>query len=222
MLKGLTLSFDDKRVSVLLGPSGCGKTTLLNILSAVVRSDSGTIEGLDGLRVSYLFQEPRLLPWATVAGNIDLVLRDTYDEPERGAIIRRFLHLVGLSKFERFYPDALSGGMRQRVAVARAFAFPGDLLLMDEPFQALDLVLKLSLMDSFETLWKEDMRTAVFVTHDIQEALLAGDDIYVLSSRPAQVVSHLRNDVPRSERSLRNDGILELERTLYGLFGLSR
>jgi len=227
----MSLDLKEGAVSVILGPSGCGKTTLLNVLSGVVAPDFGTVAGLSGCRISYLFQEPRLLPWRTVEGNLDFVLRDSSGDAEREGrgtsartheLIGRFLDLVGLAEFRDYYPDSLSGGMRQRVAIARAFAFPADLLLMDEPFQALDLSLKVSLMGAFESLWRQDRRTVLFVTHDVQEAVLLGDAITVLSARPACIVGSLRNDVPHGERSLRDERLLALERELYSLLGVAR
>ncbi len=238
----LSLDLEEGAVSVILGPSGCGKTTLLNILSGVTEADAGTIAGISGRRTSYLFQEPRLLPWKSVEGNLDFVLRGARPGPSRAEdrtaggpharrggpqagdreLISRFLDLVGLSEFKDYYPDSLSGGMRQRVAIARAFAFPADLLIMDEPFQALDLSLKVSLMGAFEKLWQADQRTVLFVTHDVQEALLLGDVVTVLSPRPAAVVGSLRNTLPHGGRSLRDGRILDLERELYLLLGVAR
>ncbi len=231
VFEGLSLDLEEGAVSAILGPSGCGKTTLLNILSNVVAADLGTVSGLSGRRISYLFQEPRLLPWRTAEGNLDFVLQGSYGEAGRDGpraslsrreLIERYLDLVGLAEFKGYYPDTLSGGMRQRVAIARAFAFPAEVLLMDEPFQALDLSLKVSLMAAFESLWRQDRRTVLFVTHDVQEALLLGDAITVLSARPAGVVGAVRNDIPHGERSLRDERLLDLERDLYSLLGVAR
>jgi len=224
----LSLDLEEGSVSAILGPSGCGKSTLLNILSGVVSAEVGTVSGLSGRRISYLFQEPRLLPWRTVEGNLDFVLQDSYGKANREEasvpkreLTGRLLDLVGLTEFKGYYPDTLSGGMRQRVAIARAFAFPAEVLLMDEPFQALDLSLKVSLMGAFESLWRQDRRTVLFVTHDVQEALLLGDAIAVLSARPACIVGSLRNDIPHGERSLRDGRLLDLERELYALLGVA-
>jgi NitT/TauT family transport system ATP-binding protein len=218
VFENLTLELQDRKVTVLLGPSGSGKTTLLDILAGTLEPDTGTVDLPEDPTVSYIFQEPRLLPWKTVRGNIEFVLRGLYDRREIRARSETFIDLVGLSRFSGYYPDQLSGGMKQRVAIARAFAYPGKLLLMDEPFKGLDLALRLSLIRAFESLWAADPRTTVFVTHDIQEALLAADEIVVFSPLPARVVKRLPVPVPKSERSLERPKLLELERTLYRLF----
>ena len=217
VLDSLSMDIFEDRVTVILGPSGCGKTTLLNIISGTDRDYTGKIHGLDGKVISYLFQEPRLLPWKTVRGNMEFVLEGAAPGGERNGVIDRHLEMVGLLDFDGYYPDQLSGGMKQRAAVARAFAYPSDVLLMDEPFQALDLALKLSLLDSFLTLWEKSRRTALFVTHDIQEAILLGERIYVLSDRPAKPLACISLDVPHRERSLEDPRLLRIEQDLYRL-----
>ncbi len=223
VFENLNIEFPEKHVTAVLGPSGCGKTTLLNLISGVLQPDSGRvqIEEADGsgktARIGYLFQEPRLLPWRTVRGNVEIVLEGIYNSSERRAVAEQFLKAVGLDGFLDYYPHALSGGMRQRVAIARAFAFPAALMLLDEPFQALDLKLKLGLSTLFIGLWDRDPRTTVFVTHDIQEALILGDRITVLSERPARIAGEFENPLPAGERELSNPRLLELERRLYAL-----
>jgi NitT/TauT family transport system ATP-binding protein len=218
VFRDLSLRLSSEGITAILGPSGCGKTTLLHVVAGLVRPDAGTVTGLAGKRVSYLFQEPRLLPWKTVWGNLELVLHDVAEASERRARIERFLAMVELAESGHSYPHELSGGMRQRAAIARAFAYPGDVLLMDEPFQALDLGLKLSLLRQFESLWLAEPRPAVFVTHDIHEALVLGDEILVFSPRPARLRRVLQNRVPRPDRDLRNPELLALERELYAAF----
>ncbi len=217
VFSGLDFDMPEKRITVLLGPSGCGKTTILNILSGNLPLDSGTVTGTEGKRISYLFQEPRLLPWKTVLGNIEFVLGETMPEEEKRARIKRFLSLVGLSGSEKLYPRQLSGGMRQRTAIARAFSFPSEIILMDEPFQALDLNLKVSLLKAFVPLWEEESRTALFVTHDIQEALLLGHRIILLSALPAVIRSSIECPLPLYERNLADPALQKIERTLYEL-----
>lgn len=212
-----SLELPDRHVTAILGPSGCGKTTLLNLISGLLSPDSGEVSGVQGERISYLFQEPRLLPWKSVRKNIELVLTPFFTPDELAERSLSFLDMVGLSRFADYFPHELSGGMRQRAAVARAFAYPAGLMLMDEPFQALDLHLKLALIGLFEKLWTRDKRTALFVTHDIQEAVLLGDSIVVLYGPPAVIQRKIRNPIPREQRSLKEHGILELEQQLYSL-----
>jgi len=211
------MEFPEKQVTAVLGPSGCGKTTLLNLISGVISPAGGSVVVENGGRIGYLFQEPRLLPWKTVRRNVELVLEQIYERKRRRELANQFLDAVGLGEFLDYYPYALSGGMRQRVAIARAFAYPADLMLLDEPFQALDLRLKISLSTLFIRLWGRDPRTTVFVTHDIQEALILGDRIVVLSDRPARPVGEFENPMEAGRRELSDRRLNELERRLYGL-----
>ncbi|MGE5453771.1 MAG: ABC transporter ATP-binding protein [Methylocystaceae bacterium] len=211
----LTLTAEANRLTCILGPSGCGKSTLLNIISGLIKPDAGDLEGFAGQPVSYIFQEPRLLPWKTVGGNLDFVLKDQLTSSERQEKIQRYLEMVELSAFADYYPYQLSGGMRQRVAIARAFAYPSSLLLMDEPFTGLDLSLKQTLITAFIRLWALDQRTVFFVTHDINEALLLGDDILILTNRPAQVKSRLSLSLPQTERELENPVLTGYYKELY-------
>jgi NitT/TauT family transport system ATP-binding protein len=207
------------RTSVLLGPSGCGKTTLLNLLAGLLAPESGTllVHGLPAgeARVSYLFQQPRLLPWLTVEQNLDFVLSPDIPRRERQARIREHLRQVSLEDAAGKYPGGLSGGMAQRAAMARAFCFESEALLMDEAFQGLDLPLKFSLIASFQALMTRRPKTTLFVTHDIREALLVGDDIFVLSQPPARIVFSLANPVPRSMRSPDCADFPHLEKDLF-------
>jgi len=217
VLEDLTLEVEGNRLICILGPSGCGKTTLLNLVAGIIRPDRGELIGLAGKQVSYLFQDTRLLKWKTVRGNIDFVLKDRMTPARRREVVDRYLAMVELTDFQDYYPDKLSGGMKQRVAIARAFAYPADILLMDEPFAALDLSLKLTLISSFIRLWLVDRRTVFFVTHSIEDALLLGDDIFVLTERPARVKKHVLVDIPHLERDLQDERMVQLERRLYGM-----
>jgi NitT/TauT family transport system ATP-binding protein len=210
VFRDFSVDLPDNTVTAVLGPSGCGKSTLLHLLAGILVPASGSAGGGDEGAVSYLFQEPRLLPWLTVRQNVEIVNR----EP---GITDKYLEIVGLGKAASLFPSALSGGMRQRVAMARAFAFDAKLLLMDEPFQALDLALRISLVEAFRKLWEEDPRTAIFVTHDVQEALFLGDSILVLHGTPAEVAGKFDNPVPGHERRLDNRELLSLEAELYRL-----
>jgi NitT/TauT family transport system ATP-binding protein len=181
-----TLEFPKSRITAILGPSGCGKTTLLHILAGLVRPDRGRVYSAS--QVSYLFQEPRLLPWLTVRENLALVLRDKIDLSGWDERIDRYLQAVGIANYQKFYPAQLSGGLRQRAALARAYSYPAPLLLMDEPFKSLDVKTRFRLIADFLRLWEEEPRTVVTVTHDIREAVLLGDEIVVLSDKPAAIV----------------------------------
>lgn len=217
VFRDLDIDVEESGVTALLGPSGCGKTTLLDIIAGATRPDSGRISGIEGRRVGYVFQDPRLLPWKTVAANIEFVLRELYDPAERRRHSERWIDLVGLSAFSRYYPSELSGGMRQRVGIARAFAYPSSILLLDEPFQGLDLGLRLGLARLFDEVWRADRRTTLFVTHEINEALLLADRLYVLSALPARVSGHFEINVPHGSRSLAGEELVEIERSLYSL-----
>ncbi len=168
--QNFSLETDDNKVTCILGESGCGKTTLLNAIAGLVPY-LGTISPLN---ISCVFQTPRLVPNLTVLGNLKLIGA----EEDRA---REILRQVGLDGKAGAYPSMLSGGERQRVALCRAFIYPADLILMDEPFSSLDLKTKLSVMDLFKNLRSESGRGAVFVTHDIDEALYLSDRIVVLS-----------------------------------------
>ncbi|MCK5198604.1 MAG: ABC transporter ATP-binding protein [Spirochaetales bacterium] len=218
IFKNFNIKIPASKVSVILGPSGCGKSTLLNIIHGILTPDSGVIEKENCSAISYLFQEPRLLPWKTVSQNIELILKNHYNHQQRQKIIMHYLKIIGLSDFSDYYPSELSGGMRQRVSIARAFAYPAEIILMDEPFQALDPGLKLNLTKLFSSLWIEDNRTSLFVTHDITEAIFLGDEIFVLSStKPSTLVDHIINPVPRGERHPEDPECLKIEARLYGL-----
>ena len=218
----LSLAVPVREITVILGPSGCGKTTLLNIIAGLISQDSGEIicDAVDKL-ISFIFQEPRLLPWVSVSRNIDLVLQTVFpDKDQRRERIVRFLGLVGLSDSVEMFPGELSGGMKQRVSIARAFAYPSNLILMDEPFQSLDLKLRIELIRAYTRLWERDPRTTLLVTHDVREALLLADTIHLLSDRPAEVVESFEVKTDRSDRFLGDEALLALEQRIYAAMEL--
>ena len=183
-----SLEIEEGRITCLLGASGCGKTTLLNMLAGLTPYE-GKIENVPE-RISYIFQEERLLPNLTVKQNVALVLGKNAD----GKKISEMLGKVELSGKENAYPSELSGGQAQRVSIARAFAYPSGLILMDEPFSSLDTALKIRLMGVFCRLWEEEKRTAVFVTHDAEEAYMLAHRAILL--RGGRVAADLREDSP--------------------------
>lgn len=169
-----SICFEEGKITCILGPSGCGKTTLLNILGGITSPDSGALSGFDGKRFSYIFQDARLLPWKTVRGNIEFVADRGLSASQRSAKVDGLLDRVELSKFADYYPWQLSGGMKQRVSIARSFAIPSDIILMDEPLNGLDAALKRTMIAWFKQIWDSDPRTVIYVTHDEEEAELLG------------------------------------------------
>jgi len=214
--------FDDFNINIkvnnitcILGPSGIGKTTLLNIISGLTNHDSGDISDFNKKTFSYIFQEPRLLKWKTVYENILFVLKDIFPYEKSKAVTDKIIDIVGLKDFRDYYPDKISGGMSQRVSIARAFAYPSDILLMDEPFKSLDIKLKKKLIDSFFYLWDMDKRTVIFVTHDIDEAAYLGDDIFILEdTRPTSIKNHVTISVTQKERLEDHNKINEIKKML--------
>ena len=219
VFNNLSLKIPEREITVILGPSGCGKTTLLHSIAGLVELNSGEIfreAAVTDNSLSYIFQEPRLLPWMCVSKNIDLVLQKAFpDSDQRRERVNRFLDLVGLSDYTEMYPEELSGGMKQRVSIARAFAYPSSLILMDEPFQLLDLKLRIELIREYIKLWDLDTRTTLLVTHDVREALLLADTIILLSDRPAAVLENFPVSIDRSDRFLGKGEMLAVEQRIY-------
>jgi NitT/TauT family transport system ATP-binding protein len=183
----------------LLGASGCGKSTLLNLVAGLDATTAGAVE-VHG-RTTLMFQEAALFPWLTAQGNVELALKlQRVPKAKRRVRVRDLLRVVHLEGFERKLPHELSGGMRQRVQLARALAQGADILLMDEPFGALDAMTRDLLHDEIERLWREQGLTILFVTHNVREAVRLGDRVVLLSSRPGRVVAEFAVDIPRPRR----------------------
>jgi len=198
--ENFNLSIHENKITCILGPSGCGKTTLLKLISGITSMDSGELQGFGDKSISYLFQENRLLPWKTLADNIAFVLKPHFPKEEVQKKVATYLDLVQLRDFKDYYPHEVSGGMNQRVAIARAFAYPSEILLMDEPFKGLDGKLKQELLEVFVQLWSKDRRTVLYITHDVDEAIMLGDDIYVFSGTPTKVRKNLSISCCKKER----------------------
>lgn len=198
-LQDVDLSVADGEFVTLLGPSGCGKSTLLNIMAGIDEPTQGSVTFSDRLkRKAYLFQRDTLLPWRTAVRNVEIGLQAL--NLSRGEQRKRAMHwlrLVGLDGFEHSYPSQLSGGMRRRVALATVFAHEPEVLFMDEPFGAVDAQTRLQLQGELLTLWERQQCTVIFVTHDIEEALLLGDRVVVMASRPGRIIDSFGVDVPR-------------------------
>jgi NitT/TauT family transport system ATP-binding protein len=221
VIDGISLCLAPESITVLFGPSGCGKSTLLNLIAGLKEPDSGERIGFDGCRFSYAFQEARLLPWLDCRENAAFALAGAFGpgfgRGEAYARIDRFLAAAGIAEAAELKPSELSGGMRQRLSLVRAFAYPSDILLLDEAFQAVDLRMKLELMNVFLSLWQEERRTVVCVTHDVEEAAYLADRAVVLSPRPARIVDSFEVEVPRDERALGARAMMEAESRLYKL-----
>ncbi len=185
VLRELSLTISRGEFVAVVGPSGCGKTTLLNLLSGYDQPSSGSIER-DG-QVRMVYQQDGLFPWLTVAENIALGLRHLRNKSEQEHQTNELVGLIRLEGFEHHYPHQLSGGMRQRVELARALAGDSDILLLDEPFSSLDYLTRLRLRQELARLLDERPRTVALVTHDIEEAAQLADRVIVLSERPAQI-----------------------------------
>ncbi|WP_430436552.1 ABC transporter ATP-binding protein [Oceanibaculum nanhaiense] len=201
-LNDVDLAIDQSEIVSLVGTSGCGKSTLLRILSGLESASHGRV-AIDGDAVSgphpeigMVFQEARLMPWLTVADNVRFALNGE-DKPSQDRKIADVLAKVGLADFAQAYPRQLSGGMAQRVAIARALVRRPSILLLDEPFSALDSFTRLQLQDHLLELWREERFTMVFVTHDVEEAVALSDRIVVMRGNPGHIHAEFALDLPR-------------------------
>jgi ABC-type nitrate/sulfonate/bicarbonate transport system ATPase subunit len=203
-LSPVSLTIEQGRFVSLIGPSGCGKSTIFNIVAGLLEPSGGRvlIDGADATgtigRVGYMLQKDLLLPWRTVLDNVILGM-EIQSVPLRTARERALplLHRYGLSGFEYLYPNALSGGMRQRAALLRTLLFDTDIILLDEPFGALDAQTKLQMQEWLLGLWSDFGKTVVFVTHDIEEAIFLSDEVHVMATRPGRIVESIAVPIPR-------------------------
>jgi len=203
-LDDITLEVASGEFVCLLGASGCGKSTLLNLVAGLDRPSAGTItvgNGTGDTRTSLMFQESALFPWLTARGNVELPLKiRKFPKAQRRSKAMELLELVNLGGFADKLPHELSGGMRQRVALARALAQEADVLLMDEPFGALDAMTRDVLHEELERLWTETKLTVIFVTHNVREAIRLGDRVVLLTSRPGRIAEEYPVTIPRPRR----------------------
>lgn len=202
VLDGIDLSIRPGEFVCIVGGSGCGKSTLLRIIAGLERDFQGSVSLGDtpitgpGLDRGYVFQEPRLFPWLTVEGNIGFGLADQPEERRR-ELVQRHLELVGLKHFESSYPHQLSGGMAHRAAIARALVGLPQVLLLDEPFGALDALTKIRMQQEILRIWEAERSTVILVTHDIDEAVYLADRVVVLSPRPGRIRHIVNVNLPR-------------------------
>ncbi|MBI5648902.1 MAG: ABC transporter ATP-binding protein [Chloroflexi bacterium] len=239
-IRGVSKTFQSKRGSLtafdpidldiregefvcLLGPSGCGKSTLLNIIAGLDKPTRGEVR-VDGRVVTragtervMIFQNAALFPWLNVFDNVKFGLNMIgVAKPERQIVARRYLQMVHLAEFERAFVHELSGGMKQRVAIARALALNPDILLMDEPFGALDAQTRDVLHDELQAIWSNTRKTIVFVTHNVREAVVLGDRVIVLSARPARIKQEFVIDLPRL-RQIESYAVVDRARAISAL-----
>jgi sulfonate transport system ATP-binding protein len=221
VLRDINLTISRGQFVSIVGGSGCGKSTLLRIIAGLENSHTGTIE-LDGKPIrgpgldrGLVFQEHRLFPWLTVAENIAFGLSGSKREKEQE--VRDHLQLVGLNGFASAYPHQLSGGMAQRAAIARAIANRPEILLMDEPFGALDAFTKIQMQEEVLKIWRAEQATVILVTHDIEEAIFLGDQVLVMSNRPGTVRTTYPIPISRP-RDRNSPEFVELRRQIYNEF----
>lgn len=212
VIENLSFEINENEIVAIIGPSGCGKSTLLNIISGIIKNFDGVMESSKP-RIGYVFQEDRLLPWLNVFENVKIVNDDSKEED-----ILKIIEDVGLKNFEKSYPDTLSGGMKQRCAIARGFNFDCDLLLMDEPFKSLDYNLRIEMLDTLINLWKKGQKSILFVTHEIDEALTVANKILVLKKSPTCVFKEFVLDKSTiGKRDINSDEFIEVRRQIINL-----
>ena len=225
VLDNVSLEVGKGEFVCLLGPSGCGKSTMLNVIAGFLTPTSGrvlidgqAVRGPDRRRV-FVFQERGVFPWLTVEGNIGFGLFDL-PQAERETRIAHYVEMAGLKGFEKAYPRELSGGMKQRVEVARALAVDPDMLYLDEPFGALDSITRLVMRSELLRIWEAERKTIIFVTHDIDEAVQLSDRVIVLSARPAKIQTIVDIDMPHP-RDISSPRYLELRDGILDAIGLA-
>lgn len=195
VLGGIDIEIEERKITAILGESGCGKSTLLNIIAGKIKDYSGEIifEREHEKGISYVFQEDTLIPWKTVYNNLEFVLKGKVEKSELDKRIKKYLKIVNLEGSEKEFPNMLSGGMKRRVGIARAFAFPSNYMFMDEPFEFLDVKIKEEIVEDLIKLQESEKKTIILITHDIDTAITLGEKIVVLGGKPSVVRSSFIN-----------------------------
>jgi len=218
ILKNINLSIQDKQFISIVGTSGCGKTTLFRIVAGLLKSTQGKIildgkEIIEPGEIGLVYQDYTLFPWQNVLQNVIFGIDDKKSDKEKEQIAKKYLSLVGLSGFEKNYPYELSGGMKQRVAIARALANNPKILLMDEPFGALDTQTRALMQELLLNIWKKEKKTILFITHDIDEALFLSEKVYVMSTRPGRIKDLVNINLQKRDLDLKfSDEFLNLKK----------
>lgn len=222
-LSDINLEIEENELAVIVGPSGCGKSTLLNIVAGLEQASSGVVR-LNGREITapgadrgMVFQSYTLFPWLTVQQNVEFGLKiKGVPAEERALKARHYIELVGLTGFQDALPKTLSGGMKQRVAIARALANDPEMLLMDEPFGALDAQTRSIMQDLLLSVWEKEKTTVLFITHDIDEAVLLADNVYVMSHRPGRIRAKIKVDIarPRDHRITVSNEFTEIKKEI--------
>lgn len=210
VLDDISFKVSNDEILALIGPSGCGKSTLLNIISGLEKPDSGNISGVKG-SIAFIFQDDRLLPWKTVWENISLV-----NEEEDKEVIENLIYDVGLEGFEQYKPGKLSGGMKKRCSIARAFYYKSEILLMDEPFQGLDYFLRQEMLQMLLRVWGSHKKPVLFITHEIDEALMVANRIIILSNRPSSIIKEIQLP-PYEQRNSRGCGLNKIRKEILSI-----
>jgi sulfonate transport system ATP-binding protein len=224
ILHDINFSVADGQIVSIVGTSGCGKSTLLKIIAGLENASSGAVE-LNGKKIErpsekdigVIFQEPRLFPWSSVEKNIEFGISQSLSKQERKLLIKEHIELVGLNGFEKALPKHLSGGMQQRVSLARSLINRPKALLLDEPFGALDAFTKINMQKEVLHIWEKEKTTLILVTHDIDEAIFMGDQVVVLSNKPGTVKKIIQVSLPRP-RDRTSDDFAHVRKLVFEQF----
>lgn len=223
-LQDINMDIMENEFITVVGPSGCGKSTLLNIIAGLVEPSSGAIycDGKEvrgtGIERGVVFQQYALFPWLTVKGNVEFGLKiQGVDKKKAEEIALKYIDMVDLSDFVNHYPKELSGGMKQRVAIARAYAVNPSILLMDEPFGALDAQTRTQLQEELLHTWEKEQKTCFFITHDVDEAIILGQKVVIMSARPGEIseVVDVNIPYPRTQETKMTTEFLEIKNYIW-------